>query len=132
MGAWALGRPARSLAGKCQTNLVLPVRPDSFMEQSELKAGRAQGYCRFLGRAKPRGLLLFRGDMRSIAGYCLSWPDKVTRPITVDAQAKPRDLSESLGKSKNRLHCCDNFCGVRSHFYDPGIPYQNYISLKTP
>jgi hypothetical protein len=54
-GVGALGRPARSLAAKCQTNLVLSVRPDSFREQSGMKAGRAHGYCRCLDRAKPRG-----------------------------------------------------------------------------
>jgi hypothetical protein len=78
---------------ECQTNLVLSVRSAIFPNgETERQRSVAVGKwpCSRLmlcpGRAKPRGLLLVLGDrrslapycgvlpVRSIAGYCWSWP----------------------------------------------------------
>jgi hypothetical protein len=90
----ALGRTARSLAAKCQTNLVLSVRSATFPNgETERQRSVAVGKwpCSRLllmslaGRSLA-AILLVLGDrrslapycgvlpVRSIAGYCRSWP----------------------------------------------------------
>ena len=93
----AIGRPARSLAAKCQTNLVFPAGSASFGAKPHRRSSESwtvpaiiawlrrqaepRAVLRCLARAKHRGLLLVLGDMRSIAPI-----------LPVPAVAKPRGL----------------------------------------
>ena len=103
MGAWAaFGRPARSLATKCQTTLrwatvsevghcsgrrngapaECSVRKMAVLTAiADVLAGRSlAAYYGVLGDR--RSLAPYCGvlPVRSIAGYCWSWPDEVSRP----------------------------------------------------
>jgi len=86
----AIGSTARSLATKCQTNLVFPARSVSFASAAcgaPRELDRPRDYClasatggasRRIAVSCPceasRAIALVRGDMRSIAPYCQSWP----------------------------------------------------------
>ena len=76
----AIGSTARSLVARCRTELVLPVRPDSFAKvRAALASNRSESWpcSRLLPTSWPwRSLAAYcwsglaRGDMRSIAPYC--------------------------------------------------------------
>ena len=87
MGTWAaIGRPARSLPARCQTNVVLPAGSASFASAAcgaprrlavpaviagPRRQAEPRAVLRCLTRAKHRGLLLVLADMRSIAAILL-------------------------------------------------------------
>ena len=88
MGAWAaLGRPARSLAAKCQTNLVLSVRsailPGGEKERQRSVADGKWPCSRLMPMSWPGGA------SRPIAVSC---PCKASRAIAGSCRAKPRDI----------------------------------------
>jgi hypothetical protein len=87
MGAWAaLGRPARSLAAKCQTNLVLSVRSATF-PNGETERQRSVAVGKWpCSRLMP-----------------LSWPGEASRPIACPRrQAEPRAVLRCLARAKHR------------------------------
>ena len=73
----AIGRPARSLATKCQTNLVFPAGSAGFASAAcgaPRKPDRPRDYCPVLGDRRSLAPYCRVLPVRSIAGYCRSRP----------------------------------------------------------
>ena len=99
VGAWAaeISR-ARSPTGECQTNLIFPVRSATF-------PGGETERQRSVATGKMGVLTAIAGVLpgRSLAGYCWSWPDEVSRPIARPRrQAEPRAVLRCLARAKHR------------------------------
>jgi hypothetical protein len=93
MGAWAaLGRPARSLAAKCQTNLGGPPSVRS---------------ATFPGGETERQRSVASGKWPCSRLLPMSWPGEASRPIAVSsATCGASRLLRCLGRAKPRDHWC--------------------------
>jgi hypothetical protein len=110
MGTWARSAsPARSLAAKCQTKFVFPVRTASFGSAGASRTGEQRSDGKLAGfTAIAAGVLPASGDSWAIA----DWPDEVSRPpgrkrfcAGLDC-LRPSECSETLcvGASRTGVH----------------------------